>query len=180
MASKTKNRLMNLIVSIFVCVFLAFVMLVAVSCQSYAKEDGTTGWKVGVSESTHETIANAGDTATDILGALSMIFPALGVAATAAGTGTLVWRRMKKDVTKYRDPIEMYVKVLEHIKVTDQETWEKVKASIKLQYPTIDIEATVREIKFELSRLKLLPSSSELNTAVVVTNNSISETDSVS
>ena len=144
---------------ILVCTVISVCAIFIASCQPYAKSDGTTGFRLGISEETHETIASVGDTTMGVLGILSAFFPALGAIATAAGTGTLVWRRMKKDVTKYRDPIEMYVKVLEHIKVTDQETWNKVKASIKSQYPTINIESTIREIKSELNRLKELPSN---------------------
>ncbi len=159
---------------IMMCAAVSVCALITTSCQTYDKPDGSTGYRIGVSESTHEVIASAGDTATGVLGALSMLFPALGAVATAAGTGTLVWRRMKKDVTKYRNPIEMYVKVLEHIKVTDQETWNKVKASIKSQYPTIDIETTVREIKSELNRLKELPNGDNTVAGVVSNTTTVS------
>ncbi len=176
MASKlksTRSKMLVLLFCVTMCIGALFVT--TTSCQSYAKTDGTTGVRLAISDSTHEAIATAGDTATGVLGALSALFPALGAIATAAGTGTLVWRRMKKDVTKYRSPMEMYVKVLEHIKVTDQETWDKVKAEIKLQYPTIDIEATVREIKSELNRLKELPNGESVVAATgTVTTTTVS------
>lgn len=136
---------------------LVMVLIMLVGCVSLEKqEDGSLGIKLGIGEKTHETIGKVGDSATGILGVLSSFFPALLPVAGAIGVGTVGWKKMKKTVTKYRSPMEMYVKVFENIKKTDKATWNKVKAHIKAEHPTVDVEKSVSEIKAELIRLKQL------------------------
>lgn len=144
--------------TLLIMLLAALVMTVLfMGCAVYEKEDGSMGFRVGISEKTHETIGKVGDSATGILGMLSAFIPALAPIAVGAGVGTGVWKKMKKTVTKYRDPMEMYVRVLEGIKTTDQATWDKVKAQIKAEHPTVDVEKTIKDLKAELVRLNKLP-----------------------
>jgi hypothetical protein len=46
----------------------------------------------------------------------------------------------------------MLVATLEHIKKTDQETWDKVSAQIKDQYPDMELRATIEETLAELKK----------------------------
>ena len=152
-----KRTMKEIIVTGIVGIFIMLLAVVSVGCQAVQDDDGTTSYKFGLSPEMHDTMAKGGDQVTGTLSMLSAFLPALAPFATAAGTGTLVWRRMKKDVTKFQDPMTMYVKALEHLKQTDQATWNKVKAEIKGQYPSANIEGTVKELKAELHRLGQLP-----------------------
>jgi hypothetical protein len=143
---------MNKSIAIFIAVLLTIVVLVVLAgCTIQKSPEG--GFKVGVTEQTHKTISDAGDGATETLGLLSMFFPALAPFAAAAGVGTLTWKKMKNTVTQYKDPLEMYVAVLEGIKQNDAATWKKVKAEIKAKNPDLAIEGTILELKDELARL---------------------------
>lgn len=148
---------------------LSLIFMVHLSgCVSYQKPDGSTGYKFGVTPETHDAISKVGDTATGVLGMLSPFFPVLAPIASAAGVGTYTWKKMKKDVTKFEDPMKMYVKVLEKIKQTDQVTWDKIKTELKQEYPGLETEKTIDEIKVALNKTNLLH------------NNNVQPTDSVS
>jgi len=132
-------------------ILLSVVILIVISgCSVVKQDDGTLGIKVGMSKEAHATIQKQIDTASGWLGALSSVFPALTPVAAAAGVGGYTWKRMKKTVTKNKKPLEMLVRSLEQVKETDADTWAKVRAEIKKQYPTIDIKGTIEEIQTEI------------------------------
>ena len=60
---------------------------------------------------------------------------------------------MRGAVVKNREPLKVLVKALEAIKTdgTDPETWAKVRAQIEKQYPSMDIEDTIKQIKCEMA-----------------------------
>ncbi len=157
---------------------LSIIFMVHLSgCVSYQKSDGSTGYKLGVTPETHEKIAKVGETATGILGALSAFFPVLAPVAVGAGVGTATWKKMKKDVTKFEEPMTMYVKVLEKIKQSDQATWDKIKAELKQEYPGLKTERTIDEIKSALNKANLLYDN---NVLLASEGNTIQPTDSTS
>lgn len=131
---------------------LLFVLLsiVCCGCSVVKQPDGTHAIEFGISEETHQEVADTITGAQETVGGLSQIFPALLPIATALGVGGGVWRKMKKDVTKKQKPLEMLVAVLENLKQTDQETWDKVRAQIKQQYPPLELKATIEETLAEL------------------------------
>ena len=131
---------------------VAAVMVFVVGCSVVKQDDGTLGFKVGMSKEGHATIQKQIDTASGFLGMLSSIFPALTPMAAAAGVGGYTWKRMKNTVTKNRKPLEMLVRSLETVKETDSEAWETVRDQIKKQHPTIDIKGTIEEIQTEMRK----------------------------
>lgn len=133
-----------------ISVIILLIILIIPACTIIKQADG--GFKVGVTPETHQTISDAGDAATTTLGLLSAFFPALLPIAAAAGVGTATWKKMKKTVTKYKGPLEMYVKTLEYIKQNDEETWAKIKEEIKSYNPTAFAKNTIEELKEELDR----------------------------
>ena len=132
---------------------LSILLAVAcIGCNVTRQDDGSIGFTVGVTEEQHEQVGEVLDGARDTVGGLSVLFPALAPLAAAIGVGGVTWRKMKKTVTKNKEPLKMLVEVLEHVKSNDAETWEKVRAEIKAQYPTLDIRGTIEEVKAELVR----------------------------
>lgn len=128
-----------------ILVTLAIIfMLAGTSCVTYEDADG--GKHFRLSAPWAEKIEKGAEGATDILGILSAFIPALIPVAAAAGTGTVVFKKMKKDVTKYKTPLEHTVATLETIKDEAPETWEYVKGKIKERHPTIDVEKTIEEV----------------------------------
>ena len=149
---------MKKLMAISMLVAMMCVMLVGMfSCQAVQNKDGSTGWKIGVTPEQHRKGGEAGDAVTGTLGMLSGFFPILAPFATLAGGATITWKRMKNKVTKFEDPMTMYVKILEDIKQNDPDFWSKVRAKIKAEHPTIDFEQTVREIKATLAKTGDLP-----------------------
>ena len=130
----------------------AAILVTVLGCSVVEQDDGTLGFKVGMSKEGHATIQKQIDTASGFLGSLSALFPALTPIAAAAGVGGYTWKRMKKTVTKNRKPLEMLVQTLEKVKETDADAWAKVRAEIKKQYPTIDIKGTIEEIQTEMRK----------------------------
>lgn len=114
------------------------------------QSDGTHTVAFGITEETHEQVADTISGAQEAVGGLSTLFPALAPIATALGVGGLTWNRMKKTVTKNKKPLEMLVAVLENVKQTDQATWDKVRGQIKKQYPSLELKATIEETLAEL------------------------------
>lgn len=128
-----------------ILVTLAIILMLAcTSCVSYEDADGRT--RIGLSAPWANKIEKGAEGVTDILGILSAFIPVLTPVAAAAATGTVVFKKMKKDVTKYKTPLEHTVATLETIKVEAPETWEYVKGKIKEQHPTIDVEQTIEEV----------------------------------
>ena len=143
-----KNTLRVLLLSILLAV-------TSTGCALVEKDDGSKGLILGLTAQQHKDIGNAGDAATSILGLLSSFYAPLGAAAVAVGGGTAIWKgkKMKKAVVKNREPLKVLVKALEAIKQDGmhQDTWAKVRAHIEKQYPSMDVEATIREIKAEMA-----------------------------
>jgi uncharacterized protein HemX len=121
-------------------------------CTVGTQDDGTFGINVGLSEEQHEKVGQAIEGAAGVAGAASSLFPALLPIATLLGGGGVVWRKMKKTVTKQRAPLEMLVQSLETLKEQDAEAWAKVEDNIKKQYPSLEIKATIEETLAELKK----------------------------
>ena len=151
-----RKQIRRLSITFIICcsLMLATSTVLVSGCQAYMQEDGTVAYRIP--KSIHKPIQDAGDAATGILGILSMFMPALVPVATAVGAGTVVWKKMGTKVTKFQDPLTMLITVLESIKETDQATWSIVKAQIKEQHPTVNVDGTILEIKTELMKLKTL------------------------
>jgi hypothetical protein len=149
-----------------IMIILVLSILTAVTfmgCAVVEKTDGSKGLVFGLTPEQHETIGNVGETATGIFGALSQFYAPLGAAAVAAGAGTAVWKgkklrktivRKEQEVAKNRAPLRMLVQALEAVKtdVTDDATWDKVRTRIKEQYPDLEVENTIRQIKAEIAK----------------------------
>jgi len=136
--------------TIYALILAAIIMFIFAfpACTIVKQADG--GFKVGVTPETHQTIGGMGDATTKTLGLLSAFFPALIPIAAAAGVGTVTWKKMRKTVTKYKGPLEMYVELLEYIKQNDKKTWETIKLNIKESNPTTLTKNTIEELKEEL------------------------------
>lgn len=134
------NRLKRLLVTLAMILMLACTT----SCVSYEDADGRT--RIGLSAPWSERIEKGTEGAADILGILSAFIPALVPVAAAAGTGAVVFKKMKKDVTKYKTPLEHTVATLETIKEEAPETWAYVKGKIKERHPSIDVEQTIDQV----------------------------------
>jgi hypothetical protein len=126
--------------------FLLF--LCVTGCQLVEDETGT---HIRLSPQSHKTISDAAKGGVDLLSILSIFVPALIPIAAAATTGTAVWNRMGKKVTKYKTPLEHTVDVVEAIK-EDKKLWALVKPYFKgsaenvFSLPSAKTEATIREI----------------------------------
>lgn len=136
-------------IGVLISILLTLMLTCLSSCVSMQDEDGNTFYRL--SPTAHKTISDAGDAGTNILGILSVFFPALGPIAGAAAAGTYTWKRMGKQVTKYKQPLEHTVYVLEELK-KNKELWAKVKPYLKGEadnvwsIPSANTEATIREI----------------------------------
>ena len=136
--------------TIYALILAAIILFIfAMPACTIVKETGG-GYRVGVTPETHQTISDAGDAATSTLGLLSAFFPALIPIAAAAGVGTVTWKKMKKTVTKNREPLKMLVKVLERIKNLNPEVWGEIKAGIVSENPDVFLRNTIEELKEEL------------------------------
>jgi hypothetical protein len=133
---------------------LSILLAVTSGCSVVEQQDGSKSFVFGLTDKQHEEIGKAGEAATNILGLLSSFYAPLGAAAVAAGGATAVWKgkKMKKAVVKNREPLKVLVGALESIKSDGMEpdTWRRVKEQIAQQYPTMEVEATIKEIKAEM------------------------------
>jgi hypothetical protein len=146
-------------IRILMMVLVVITVLMVTSCAVLEDEFG--GKHIRMTPQAHKAVEDVGKGATDILGILSMFFPALAPAAAATAAGTITWKRMGNKITKYKTPLEHTVTVLEELK-KDEELWAKVKPYLKggsitqstdggtrttvLQEPSAVTEATIREV----------------------------------
>ncbi|KKN73115.1 hypothetical protein LCGC14_0404240 [marine sediment metagenome] len=124
------------------------LILGALGCQIVEDE---TGSHIRLNPFTHSQIGDAAQATTDILGMLSLFIPALAPIATAGAAGTYVWRRMGKEVTKYKTPLEHTVSVLDVVK-GNKKLWNQLKPYLKgtakgvWDKPSAATESTIRGI----------------------------------
>ncbi len=110
-----------------------------------------TGHHIRLNPFIHKQVGDVAQTGVGILGILSMFIPALAPVAAAGATGTYVWKRMGKKVTKYQTPLRHTVNVLEMIK-RDTKLWGRLKPYMKgtaknvWEKPSAKTEATIREL----------------------------------
>jgi len=128
-------------------ILLTLVVLLSLtltSCAIYEDANGDKHYRLTAPWA--EKIEKGAEGASDILGILSGFIPALAPVAAAAGTGAVVFKKMKKDVTKYKTPLEHTVATLETIKDEAPETWIYIKERIKERHPSVDVEQTIDQV----------------------------------
>ncbi len=113
--------------------------------------DGPNGKTISLAPGVHQKVADVGEAAAGVLGILSSFIPALLPFAAAAGVGTVTWKKMKTKLTQKETPLKLLVKVLEGIKsAEDPELWSEVKARIKKEHPSVEVERTIKNILREM------------------------------
>ncbi len=133
-------------------IILSLLLAVVCSgCTVVEQDDGSKGFVFGLTPEQHTEIGNAGETVTGVLGLLSQFYAPLTAAAVAAGAGTVTWRKMKKTLIQQKDPLKMLVKVLEGIKgAEDPKLWAEVRGRIKKEYPSLEVDQTIKNILREM------------------------------
>lgn len=132
---------------------LLLLMVVCSGCSMHEGDDGVKKLVFGLTAQQHEDIGEAGEAVTGMLGLLSSFYAPLGAAAVAAGAGTAVWKnkQMKKAVVQKENPLKMLVKVLEGIKsAEDPKLWTEVRGRIKKEYPSLEVDHTIKTILREM------------------------------
>lgn len=138
-----------LVIGVCAVLGIIFTCVMSGGCQIYKDDDGH---HIRLNPGTHKQIGDVAQHTTDLLGLLSMFVPALAPIAAAGATGTYVWKRMGKEVTKYKTPLQHTINVLEVAK-NNKRLWNQLKPYLKgtakgvdWNKPSAATEATIRNI----------------------------------